>query len=488
MNPQITVKDYSLKKGSPDIPLKKPDSSGILRKRLFNQNYIIVILNDIVLLNLIFFAIIAIQIPEKSTSLIPLKKLPLFFIGVNLFWVVTAFLTNIYRVYDRENMDLKIKDLLSGTVIYFGIMSMFYYQFFFVTYQVHFLLPAFFTFIAFSVLTHIAFRNYYRSNMNELNYVVVGGKPSNLKYLDQVFGSTYGDKASCLGRFGHTKIQGIKDLGSYNNIVDYVKKNHIDKLLYIYSDIPNNEVQKIIQLCRSRFIDFEVVPREIDLFKKGIQVEQLEHLPIFRRKYEPLHQFHNKLIKRAFDIIFSLLVIVFIFPWFLPIVFILIKLESPGPVFFLQKRTGYWNKPFRFLKFRSMTVNKDSDKLQAFKGDSRITKVGAFLRRTSLDELPQFFNVLIGDMSIVGPRPHMLKHTEDYSNLIETFMIRHEVKPGITGWAQVNGWRGPTETVYKMEKRVEFDVHYIENWTLLFDLRCIYLTVVNMIKGEENAL
>lgn len=134
-----------------------------------------------------------------------------------------------------------------------------------------------------------------------------------------------------------------------------------------------------------------------------------------------------------------------------------------------------------------MVVNQDCDSAQAVKGDHRITKVGAFLRKTSLDELPQFFNVLMGEMSIVGPRPHMIAHTESYSKMIESFMIRHKVKPGITGWAQVSGWRGPTEQIYQMAKRVEFDVNYIENWNIWFDCKCIILTIINMIKGEEEA-
>ena len=166
---------------------------------------------------------------------------------------------------------------------------------------------------------------------------------------------------------------------------------------------------------------------------------------------------------------------------------IAIKISSPGPVYFRQKRTGYHGKEFQCLKFRTMKVNATADSAQATKDDPRKTRLGEFLRRTSLDELPQFINVLRGEMSVVGPRPHMLKHTEDYSKLVDRYMLRHIVKPGITGWAQVNGYRGITDELWKMEKRVEYDVWYVENWSFLLDLKIVVRTVMNAVHGESNA-
>jgi len=195
----------------------------------------------------------------------------------------------------------------------------------------------------------------------------------------------------------------------------------------------------------------------------------------------------NRFIKRVFDIGFSLFVILFVFSWLFPILAILIKTSSPGPIFFVQTRSGRDNEPFNCYKFRSMRVNSDSDSKQATKDDVRKTKVGAFLRRTNLDELPQFFNVILGNMTIVGPRPHMLKHTEEYSKLIDQFMVRHFLKPGITGWAQVNGLRGETKTTEDMLQRVEADVWYLENWSFLLDLKIIFLTFYGTFKGDKNA-
>ena len=192
-------------------------------------------------------------------------------------------------------------------------------------------------------------------------------------------------------------------------------------------------------------------------------------------------------VKRAFDVIFAFLVLTLLLSWFVPLVALIIKLESKGPVFFKQLRTGKDNQPFYCLKFRSMQVNAEANNKQASKGDARVTRVGAFIRKTSIDELPQFINVLRGEMSIVGPRPHMLKHTEEYSQVVNGFMHRHTVTPGITGLAQVRGYRGETKETTAMAKRVELDIWYIENQSFLLDLEIVAMTVVQAVKGNENA-
>lgn len=200
-----------------------------------------------------------------------------------------------------------------------------------------------------------------------------------------------------------------------------------------------------------------------------------------------LNRPENKLIKRLFDIFFSLIFLCTIFPVIFVVVAIITKITMPGPIFFRQKRSGLNDKDFYCLKFRSMKVNKDADILQATKEDPRKTKWGNILRKTNLDETPQFINVLLGNMSVVGPRPHMLKHTEKYSKLIDKYMVRHFVKPGITGWSQVSGLRGETKELSQMENRVKGDIWYIEHWSFVLDLFIIYKTVINIFKGEKNA-
>lgn len=209
--------------------------------------------------------------------------------------------------------------------------------------------------------------------------------------------------------------------------------------------------------------------------------------PIITLRHEPLESVANRFKKRAFDLVFSSLVILFVLSWLYPIIAILIKLQSKGPVLFKQLRSGRNDEPFWCYKFRSMKVNKDSDQKQATKDDDRVTAIGKFLRRSSLDEMPQFFNVFLGNMSVVGPRPHMLKHTEEYKAIINQFMVRHFMKPGITGWAQVNGYRGETKTKEDMENRVKCDIYYLENWTGMLDVRIIFMTIINAVRGEDNA-
>jgi lipopolysaccharide/colanic/teichoic acid biosynthesis glycosyltransferase len=191
----------------------------------------------------------------------------------------------------------------------------------------------------------------------------------------------------------------------------------------------------------------------------------------------PLDDISARVQKRLFDILFSTFVIVFIFTWLFPIIALLIKLSSKGPVFFIQERTGVNNKTFMCIKFRSMQVNAEANETQTTYNDPRKTAIGHFLRCTNLDELPQFINVFLGNMSVVGPRPHMIKHTIEYSKLIDYYLIRHFVKPGITGYAQVNGYRGETKQVIQMEKRVKYDRKYIEKWSLIWDLKIIWLTL-----------
>lgn len=217
------------------------------------------------------------------------------------------------------------------------------------------------------------------------------------------------------------------------------------------------------------------------------EISYMQGMPVLSSRHQPAYEMENRFKKRAFDIVLSMLVVLFILSWLYPLLALLMKLEGRGPVLFRQQRTGRDNRPFTCYKFRSMEVNNNSDSKQATRNDPRITRLGAFMRKTSIDELPQFLNVLEGYMSIVGPRPHMIKHTEQYSGIIEKYMIRQFLKPGITGWAQVNGYRGETKDPALMERRVAHDIWYLENWSAMLDVKIVFMTVINMLTGEENA-
>lgn len=237
------------------------------------------------------------------------------------------------------------------------------------------------------------------------------------------------------------------------------------------------------KLClRLRF-----VPDMDGIIAAPFTVKYVDEFPMISLREAPLDNIHPRFKKRLFDLVFSSIVIVTVLSWLVPILAIFIKLQSRGPVFFTQLRTGRDNKSFRCYKFRSMRVNNDADKVQATANDKRLTKIGAFMRKTNLDELPQFFNVLLGNMSVIGPRPHMLKHTEEYRKIIDEYMVRQFLKPGVSGWAQVNGYRGETTDSRLMKKRVEYDIAYMKSWSLMLDVKIIFLTVINMIRGEEQA-
>lgn len=267
---------------------------------------------------------------------------------------------------------------------------------------------------------------------------------------------------------------------------NYITDNRVD-IIYYASDTTNlDNVRNLMEVADKNGITFTYIAKLPKVLSSQFIPSKVGSLPALSLTLSPLFSFSNKILKRSFDLMFSS-----IFMCFFPLVYIPIaigiKLTSPGPVFFKQKRTGLYGKDFYCYKFRTMKINSDSDKLQATKDDPRKTRFGNFLRKTSLDELPQFINVFLGNMSVVGPRPHMVSQTEDYRRQIDKYMIRHAVKPGITGWAQVNGFRGATEYLWQMKKRVEYDVNYITNWNFFLDIKIIFLTIFNQLLGEENA-
>ncbi len=280
--------------------------------------------------------------------------------------------------------------------------------------------------------------------------------------------------------------EGVKYLGELNESVRYASKNGISEIFSALTSERKELVKTLMHEADKNLIRFRFVPDLSAFMDKNVMVEYYGALPIISQRREPLEVKVNEIVKKSFDFVFALFTTVFILSWLVPIIAIAIKLDSPGPIFFRQLRSGKDNKPFFCLKFRSMQVNNDSDAVQATKNDSRITKVGSFLRKSSLDEFPQFINVLRGDMSIVGPRPHMLKHTEDYSAMIDDFMVRQFVNPGITGWAQVNGLRGETKETESMSQRVKADLWYMENWSFLLDLKIVFLTMIQTIKRDEK--
>ncbi|MFP9112564.1 undecaprenyl-phosphate glucose phosphotransferase [Flavobacterium sp. RHBU_3] len=286
-------------------------------------------------------------------------------------------------------------------------------------------------------------------------------------------------------------IHSDEDLGRYlgnkNDIATFLDNNQVNEVIIATPGITIEEIEEITSVVDKAGIRIRIIPDFHFQFYNRYEFKQFGNIPTVSLRKEPLEETHNKFIKRTFDIFFSLCVLVFVCSWLFLILAIIIKAGSKGPVLFKQKRLGRDRKEFWCLKFRSMYVNKESDNKMATKGDSRITPIGRILRKTSLDEFPQFWNVLMGHMSIVGPRPHMTIQNAQYQEVINNYLVRQLIKPGITGWAQVNGYRGEIENDLDIKNRVSYDIWYLENWSFFLDIKIIYLTVWNIFKGEEKA-
>ena len=275
--------------------------------------------------------------------------------------------------------------------------------------------------------------------------------------------------------------------GGLADLKEFCLNTPVDEIYYALPLDRHELIDDLSCFAEDHFLAFRIVPDYQGTVGKNVSMYFQDYLPILMVRQEPLGLRANQLLKRGFDLAFSTLVIVGLFPFILPLLAVLIKLDSPGPVFFKQMRPGKCNKLFPCYKLRTMRVDHQQTELQATKADPRVTRLGRYLRKYNLDELPQFFNVLLGHMSVVGPRPNMVSQLEEYSKCSRTYQLRHAVTPGITGYAQVNGFRGETRAPNAMEKRVEYDLKYVENWSFGLDLQIIGKTVRNMVRGEENA-
>ena len=329
---------------------------------------------------------------------------------------------------------------------------------------------------------------------NSHSVLFIGSDPANLAIYDQLM-SDPATGYHVIGYFSNDIMEGapseLKKLGSRDDLTEMMQKDEYGFRIpdEIYCSISHDEVQflrNVMTFCDKHIIHFFYVPRIFGNIQLSLRPELIGNSVIFTNRHEPLNQLSNKIKKRTFDIVTSSLILICILP-FIPIIALIIKIQSPGPLFFKQERTGLNGRNFMCYKFRSMHVNKDADKIQATKDDPRKFAFGNFMRKTNIDEFPQFFNVLKGDMSIVGPRPHMVFHTEKYSAIIDQYMVRHFSKPGITGYAQVTGFRGETEELWQMEGRIKKDIWYIENWTMWLDIKIIFMTAWTIIHPDKAA-
>ena len=335
-----------------------------------------------------------------------------------------------------------------------------------------------------------AIKRFRRLGMNTRSVTMVGTDPELRRLYEQMLDdATTGYRM--LGYYADEELEDgrIKWLGTIGQLVENVRNGAVTFGDELYVSLPRRDKETIRLLsreCDKQVTKFFYVPVSVESIGLQFQREYINDIEVFTTHDSPLENPANRQLKRVVDVVMSIVFLILTALIF-PIVYLIIKLQSPGPILFKQERTGQDGKNFWMLKFRSMHVNKDADRLQATKDDPRKYPFGNLMRKTNIDELPQFWNVLMGDMSIVGPRPHMLAHTRMYSQLIDKYMVRHFVKPGITGWAQVTGFRGETKELWQMEGRVKRDIWYMENWTFWLDLRIIWLTIKTIFVPDKNA-
>ncbi|MBS7254397.1 undecaprenyl-phosphate glucose phosphotransferase [Flavobacterium branchiicola] len=454
---------------------------------------ILFILLDMILLNTAI--LISVLFKFESLNRLFLKETQTISLLANLVWLGLLLYKDSYRIIRVETIESILKRTMEKFVIHAAIVAIFVV---FLKYSDISRLQLFYFYLFFFLLlmisrsfSMIALKYIRTKGYNFRNIIIVGANDTGKSMRKTLAKNlTYGYRF--LGFFDEK--QDVSDsvsvniLGGFDDIQNFISTQHVDEM-YVALHIDNVDIiNKLIRICEHHMVRIKFIP-DFHLYTKSnkVEISFYENTPVLMSIREPLENTANRLLKKFFDVCFSIMVIFLIFPWLFPIIIAIIKIESPGPVFFKQERSGRDNKAFACYKFRSMYVNNSSDRIQAQKGDSRITRFGAFMRKTSIDELPQFFNVFLGNMSVVGPRPHMLYHTKEYTELINSYLVRHYAKPGITGWAQVNGYRGETKKLMDMENRVEFDIWYIENWSLLLDIKIIFKTVFNIFQGEKNA-
>ena len=405
---------------------------------------------------------------------------------VSIFWLIISYYSGYYEVY-RYSKGFQILGKLLKQFFFISLITFAYvgFKYKYVTADE----IGFYIFCSFILVGVLKFSVFFLLKKYRLLYggnhrnVIIIGNGKSVDELKEFF-TKNPDYGYNLEHVFDLKTNKKAEITESKN---YVIEHKIDEIYASLSTLTNREINNLIHFADNNLKTIKFLPDSKNTFLRNLAVEYYDYIPIISLRTIPLDKEVNKRLKRVFDLVFSLLIIICLLSWLTPIIALLILIESKGPIFFKQKRNGLNYEEFYCYKFRSMHLNPIADLEQVQKNDPRITKIGKFIRKTSIDELPQFFNVLLGDMSVVGPRPHMVSHTEMYAKTVDKFMVRHFIKPGITGLAQTNGFRGEVETEKDIINRVKYDIFYLENWSLLLDIKIIFATVINAIKGEKKA-
>ena len=405
---------------------------------------------------------------------------------ISFAWFAIAIYLGFYEVY-RYTKVIAILNCALKQFILFSLfclaLELFYSDFYFQKRVV------FYVFVSIAIILFFKLSIYYFLRKFRVLYggnsrsVVLLGNSKSISPLKNFFTENpdYGYRLMKIFTLENNKKERIDEC------LTYVISSNTDEIYCSMADLSDSQISDIVDFADNNLKTVKFIPDENQIFSRTAKFEYYDYIPVISLRNILQDETINKIIKRLFDIVFSFLIIVGLLSWLTPILAIIIKLESKGPLFFIQKRNGLNYKEFNCYKFRSMYINDKADLDLASKNDVRITKVGKFIRKTSIDELPQFFNVFIGEMSVVGPRPHMVSVANLYALKVDKFMVRHFVKPGITGLAQTKGYRGEVETDEDIINRVKYDIFYMENWSILLDIEIILKTIYNVIKGDEKA-
>ena len=413
-----------------------------------------------------------------------------FLIYINMFWVISSSFSGFYKIY-RHTKFFRVLSLLA---IQFAVFFMGFFTYFSlfregdIVNNQTLILSLIFLGITLLKYGFIYALKKYRARGKNFRKVIVVGSDETAKKMIKLFQDKKELGYLISGFFSNITSKNKLYRGNLNDCCSFVLEKNIDEIYCSLSELSSSEIKEITTFSSNNNIVIKLIPDANELYSKSYKSEYYDDsILILNVNKLPFENSENKIIKRIFDITFSLFTTVFILSWLTPIIWIVIKFESKGPAFFKQKREGLNGELFVCYKFRSMRFNTDSDHKHTVKNDARITKVGAFLRKTSLDELPQFFNVLQGNMSVVGPRPHLKSLSIEYQKNVNNYLERHTMKPGITGLAQVRGYRGEIKIKSDIKNRIKLDIFYIENWSVFLDIKIVLQTIFNVYNGEEKA-
>jgi len=475
--------------------------SGLLRRHVTFFR-VLFLLTDLALINasfhVAFFGRFNAVLPYSATVLggIPTGIYSQLELYLSVAWVIIALSMQLYVGRRGHPRNEELRDLLKAlgflaTAILVFIVAQGGYNYYSRQFLIYFFASATISTILFRVVLRSGLAFVRTQGVNKRNILIIGAGRAAQRFYNTVTNNP---------GYGYAVVGFLDDnganfpfrsmiLGRLSDLERIAEEHGVEEVVIALPKATEDTIAELVTECEGKCIRVNVIPNDYAAFEGKRVIEQIGEFSLVRMREAPLDLPSSKIIKRTFDIGFSAFVLFFIFPPVYLICGLMIKLSSPGPIFFKQLRTGEDGTSFVCYKFRTMRTQPRSmaDSLQAVPNDPRLTWIGRILRRTNFDELPQFWNVLKGDMSVVGPRPHMLKHTEDYRNTISQYMVRHFVKPGLTGWAQVNGLRGATRSPEQMERRIHHDLYYIENWSFLFDLNIIGRTIKTMLRGDDNA-